>query len=135
MLSQPSRLAFFIDDLYAGLAKASGLLRLEGEAIILEFQVEENLIGGLVKGQPKVFRMNLRAIESVELEKKWWWRNPRLILRVKRLRDLEGIPGSKEGEVDIKIRRQDREDAKAMVSRINLLLSEIRLADMDDQEY
>lgn len=124
------RVPFSIEDLYGGFAKASGLLRLDGPHVMMEFQVEENLLGGLFKGKPQVYRIPVSALDSVEFKKSWFV--TRLILRVVRLHDLEGVPGAKEGEVKLKIRKQDRERAAEIVSQINIRLSEIRLSDMDD---
>ncbi|MDP5172741.1 MAG: hypothetical protein NWR72_21060 [Bacteroidia bacterium] len=132
MLQPHIRVPFIIDDIYGGFAKASGLLRIESDALLLEFQVQENLFGGLMKGKPKVFRIPITALDSVEFKKTWF--NSKLIIRVMRLRDLDGVPGAQEGEAKLKIRKQDRERAKEIASQVSIRLSEIRLSQMDDLE-
>ena len=129
MIQPTLRVPFTIDDLYAGFAKASGLLRIEQDDLLMEFQVQDNLLGGIVKGRPQGFRIPIEALDSAEYKKNWL--GSRVIIRVQRLSDLEGVPGAERGEVKLKIRKEDRTRAQDLIGQLNIRLSEFRLADMD----
>lgn len=127
MLPTVSRVPVAITDLYGGFARATGLLILESGSLILEFQVKDEILG-VVKGKPKSFRIPLAALDSVSYAQNIF--SARIELRVKRLRDLEGIPNAEKGEIRLRVGRKDRKRAKEFVSSANYQLSEIRLDEM-----
>lgn len=129
MLQSATRVPVTLGDLYGGFAKATGLLILDGENLILEYQIKDELFGAL-KGKPRSFRIPLNVLDSVEYKKNLF--GTKLMIRVLRLRDLEGIPNSEKGEVKLKISRKDRLQAEAFVSQINYRLSEMRLDEMGE---
>ncbi|RMG67986.1 MAG: hypothetical protein D6722_12320 [Bacteroidetes bacterium] len=128
----PIRLPFFIDNLYGGFAKVNGILSRDRQFLTLEFQVADNVLGGLLKGRPKEIRLPLKALASVEYKQNWFV--ARMILRAYRLGDLAEIPNAESGEAKLSIKRKDRKVAREMASSLNLALSEIRLAQMDEDE-
>lgn len=127
MLPSTTRVPVSITDLYGGFARATGLLILESDSLILEFQVKDEILG-VVKGKPKSFKIPLVALDSVAYSQNIF--SAKVELRVKRLRDLEGIPNAEKGEIKLKIARRDRQRAKEFVSSANYQLSEIRLDEM-----
>lgn len=127
MLPSTTRVPVSITDLYGGFARATGLLILESDALILEFQVKDEIFG-VVKGKPKSFKIPLLALDSVAYSQNIFV--AKIELRVKRLRDLEGIPNAEKGEIKLRIGRKDRKRAKEFVSSANYQLSEIRLDEM-----
>lgn len=129
---QRTRLPFFIDNLYGGFAKVNGILTANRQSLLLEFQVTDNVLGGLLKGQPKEIRLPLEAVASVEYKQNWF--QARFYLRVYRLQDLANVPNAEGGEAKLSIKRKDRKLARSLVSSLNLQLSEIRLARMDEDE-
>ncbi len=60
-----SSLPFSIS-MYAGLAKADGLLRLEGNSLVLEFEIQDRALG-LLKSELKELRIPIFEIEHLEL--------------------------------------------------------------------
>ena len=131
MLIERTRLPFTIDNVYGGFAKVNGILSIRKDILILEFQVKENVFGGLVKSRPKELNIPFGDLESVEFKKNWFVAN--FYVRVYRLQDVSDIPGNEDGEIKLKIKRKDREKAATMASHIALRISEIRL-DMMDRE-
>lgn len=129
MFQSATRVPVTLGDLYGGFAKATGLLILEGEHLLLEYQIKDELFGAL-KGKPRSFRIPLTALDSVEYKKNFF--GTKLMIRVLRLRDLDGIPNSEKGEVKLKISRKDRPQAEAVASAINYRLSELRLDEMGE---
>ena len=123
-------LPFSIDDLYSGLARVDGLLRLKDDQLLIEFQKQDNLMG-IFKGNSQSRTIPLRQIFKVELKSSWFGRS--LLLRPTTLSAFQGIPGADEGELKLKFKKRDLELAKDLVSHLNLRLSEIRLQDMDEE--
>ncbi|MEM7659062.1 MAG: hypothetical protein AAF399_23270 [Bacteroidota bacterium] len=120
-----SRLPFFIDDLYGGFAKAQGMLRVEQDALGIEFQVKDSITGGLIKSKLKDIRLTFDQVESVEYKQNVFVASFRI--RLLSLQIAKDIPVSDKGILKLKIARSERKKAKEIISNINLLLSEHRL--------
>lgn len=125
MLQLSSRLPFTIDDVYAGFAQVSGILTVEEDALFLEFQTKDNILGGLIKSATRELMIPLEELDSVEAKSKWT--GTRFFIRTRRLASLDGLPNVENGEVKLKIKRKNKETALTMASRINLRISELRL--------
>jgi len=119
------RLAFSIENVYAGFAKVTGILRVVNDILSLEFETKENIFGGVLKSKPKKVNIPLLEIESISLKKTWF--STKLIIRVFNLGMLNDVPGTEKGEAIIKIRRKERKTAEALISKINLRISELGL--------
>jgi tRNA A-37 threonylcarbamoyl transferase component Bud32 len=109
---------------------ARGLMGLDEEALILEFEFAKNSLLKKFKaflkepGRPQEVRIPLHEIAS--LAPGWGWgRPPRsLILRTMRLSALAGMPGTKQGQVQLFIPRADRPVARHLVEGIARMASE-----------
>jgi len=132
MLHDRIRLPVTIDDLYGGFVVMSGLLRLENDKLVLEFQTKDNLVGGFFKSEPKEVHIPLRRLAEATFKKNWFAASLRL--RAYSLMDLKGVPNAEDGAVKFKIKRNNRNDAANFASMLNLRLSEIRLEEMDQEE-
>ena len=132
MLSERTRLAFSIENVYGGFAQVGGLLRLTNDILIMEFQTKDSIFGGLLKSRAREVRLPLLEIESVEYRKKWF--STHIIIRVYRMGYLDNVPGSENGEVKLKLKKKDRNTAQNLVSHMNLRLSELRLDAQDRGE-
>lgn len=125
MLTTRTRLPFTIENVYGGFVKVNGILRVEQDILILEFQMKDNLLGGVLKGKPKVVTIPLTNVESVEFKKNWFFAN--MYINVYRLEDISELPNNDNGAVKLKIRRKARERAKQIESRLGLRISELKL--------
>lgn len=125
MLQLSARLPFSIDDVYGGFAKVTGLLTVEEDALFLEFQTKDNILGGLIKSAPRELMVPMKELDSVECVSKWT--GTRFFVRVRRLSLLDGMPNVENGEVKLKIKRKNKQTALNMASKINLRISELRL--------
>ena len=125
MLTDRMRLAFSIENVYAGFAKVTGIFRVLNDELVLEFETKENLFGGVLKSRPKKVDIPLLEIESVTLRKRWF--STKVIIRVLRLDLLNEVPGTEKGEAVLKIRRKERSTAETLISKINLRISELGL--------
>src|SRR5262249_20207855 len=103
---------------------ARGLLSRDADALILEFEVPKKNMWKKFKdffqdpGRPQEVRIPLHQIASITYG--WGWgRPPRsLIVKVKRLSVLAGMPGSAQGQVQLYIEREDRLAARRLAESI-----------------
>jgi hypothetical protein len=98
---------------YGGLAECHGLIRPEGDCLILEFQVQDNF-WGIIRGRPRSVRIPLADLDSVEMRGRWFGR--RLAIKARSLISLAGVPGSKQGQVEFEIARADVSAAENLVA-------------------
>ena len=119
-------LPFVIDDVYGGLAEVRGILRLEQQAIVLEFKLQDSLLN-VLKTPVTSVTIPFDQIEQLVFRKGWFGFGASLCLRAKSLKSLEGLPGSHDAELVIKVARKDRPLAHEIASKVNYELSEYRL--------
>jgi serine/threonine protein kinase len=103
---------------------ARGLLHREDNALIIEFEFAKKSAWKKFKdffqdpGRPQEVRIPLDQI--VSLGYGWGWGKPprSLIIKVRRLSILGGMPGSNQGQVQLYIHREDRAAARQLVESI-----------------
>ncbi|MEQ8537097.1 MAG: hypothetical protein RIB93_06495 [Coleofasciculus sp. D1-CHI-01] len=114
-------LPFSFANVYEGFAKAQGILRVDENALTLEFEIKDNLFGVLKSGIKEVI-IPIQYIESVTLNKSWL--RTALVVRVQRLKLLSYIPKHDQGQVWLYISRNDRYIASQVASFLRLRISE-----------
>ncbi len=130
MITGPS-LPFRIPDVYAGFAEIRGILRSEKETLVLDFEVKESVLDMLRLASNEV-KIPVAEIAAIELKKGWFSRWP--IIAVNRLVTLRQVPGSRSGELRLKITRKDTAAAEEFVSRLQMALVNRGLKDLLDQQ-
>jgi hypothetical protein len=100
---------------YGGLAECNGLIRPDGDSLLLEFQTQDNMFG-FIRGQPKSVRIPLADLDSVELRGRWFGR--KLAIKARSLLSLADVPGSKQGRVELEIARADVPAAERLVAGV-----------------
>ena len=101
--------------LYGGLAVCLGLIRPDGDGLVIEYQVQDNFFGA-IRGRPKTVRMSLADLEAVELKGRWLSRT--LVIRAKTLAALANVPGHHQGRVELEIARADVPAAERLVAGV-----------------
>ncbi len=128
-------LPFRIPNIYGGFGQVKGLLKVDKESLSFDFQSEDAILG-LLKSQPRVERIPMREVESAEVKTSLFSR--KLILRFYKLETLEAFPqvsGDKRaGELQLRVKRGDKERALKIESYVNLRISEIRLDSFDQDD-
>lgn len=109
---------------YARMAKADGLLRLEGSTLVLEFQIQDRALG-LLKSDLKELRLPVSEIERLEL-KTGWFSRPRLCVQTETMRVSRQIPGSQHGEFELTIDAGHQLAARHLISSIETAKNERR---------
>lgn len=104
---------FTIPNLCWCLAECQGVLRGEGNNLVFEFQVQDNFAGWF-RSSPKIVRLALADLESVEL-RKGWFRATDLVITAKSMAAVAAMPGSRQGRIELRIAKKDRKAAEAFV--------------------
>lgn len=121
MLTDDVTLPFSIPSLVGGFAVIQGLLCATESSLRLEFEMKDSVIGVLRSGtrERAIAYDELRAVEL-----KTGLFRTRLVIETTRMASLEGIAGSEQGRLELRIRRSDRRAARSLVSTVELIRSE-----------
>jgi hypothetical protein len=122
-------LPFSFANVYEGFAKAKGILRVDENALILEFEIKDNLFGVLKSGIKEVI-IPIQYIDSVTLNKSWL--RTALVVRVQSLKLLGHIPKHNQGQIWLYISRNNRDIASQFASFLRLKISENQLELLDN---
>jgi hypothetical protein len=106
----------FSISMFAGLATADGLLRMDGSSLVLEFQIQDRGLG-LLRSDLKELRIPISEIERLEL-KTGWFSRPRLIVQTETMRVSRQIPGSQHGTFELTIDNDHQLAAKHLISTV-----------------
>jgi hypothetical protein len=123
---------FSIPDVWKeGFAEVSGLAKVGRSGLTLEL---EAIHLGKPKSGVREVRVPIRELDSVDL--KAGWLKTEMIIRARGLNTLNGVPGSGQGRVTLRIPRRDREAARRASSTLRLRITEIeveRLGEASDR--
>lgn len=120
---------FEIPDVNYGLVEVKGLLHFKNDKLILEFDQKDSF-GGMVKSDGvKAVEVPYSEIDSMRIHKKWF--RTRIEILGKSMKIFEGVPGSDQGRVLLKIKRKDRDHAENVIGRARVRLSEYKLDELD----
>lgn len=119
-------------EIYEGFADADGVLRISSDALTLEYQVKDNLIG-VVKSDVKAAVIPFERIDEVDFRSNFI--RTSLNVRVDSLQVVEDVPGAKQGKINLKIPRRYRREAAEMAHEASIRVSQSKLdrleGDMD----
>ena len=90
---------------YGGLAECSGLLRDEGDDLVLEYQSKEALIGDMIRSSVKHARIPRDLIASMVLKKPWLGFKTQLVIRMTSMAPLADVPRMSKGELVLASRK------------------------------
>lgn len=129
MSSEELVLPFAIPHVYEGFANAEGLARLRRDGLVLEFEVQDALVGMARSGLKEVV-IPLQEIDSVELHRGWL--HTTLVVSVKSLRFVEEVPNSRQGRILLRVPRKERRAAERFVATLEGYMTEAALEQLDD---
>jgi hypothetical protein len=106
---------------WGGLATSTGILRLDRDALVLEFETKDGVL--------EVLRSDVRRLELplAELEACTWrpgWFSARIEIAVHHLEALRQAPGAEAGKLVLHVARADRSRASALVTQVSLALAQ-----------
>ena len=121
-------LRFLIPEVYAGFAEAQGLMRVDENTLMLEFEIRDSLVG-LLKSRIKEIKIPISEIDSVTLNKDWF--KISLIIRTQKLSSLGDLPKQERGQIKLHLSHEDGEIAEWLVSFLMLSISDKKLNLLD----
>ncbi|WP_020404096.1 hypothetical protein [Gracilimonas tropica] len=122
-------LPFTIEDLNGGFMKVEGILRVEGENLIFEFQKKDAVVEAY-QSELRTVEISLSKLDMLEYRKGWF--SGKLVLHGKTARSFGELPGKDLTERVLKVKRKDRDLATSISSNLNLKLSEQKLKELED---
>jgi len=125
-------LPFKIDDLYEGFAESEGLLSFDKLSLKIEFSTKDSFIG-LIKSDLKLVYIPLNKIAKIKYKKGFF--SDKMFIVTNSLDVAQKLPGSEGNEVELGIKKKNREDAQMFSSRINLLIAENRLDEIEHETF
>jgi hypothetical protein len=108
----------------AGLVKCEGMLRDEGDDLVLEYQTKEALFGGVLKTKVQEARIPREILSSVRLEKTWFGLRTRLVIQSSRMAPVDHVPGMSRGRLVLRVAARDRAAAEQLVAALRLPASD-----------
>ena len=112
---------FLIDDACAGFAHCHGLIRDEGETLVIEFQTQD-AIAGVIKTDVREARIPLQEIAGIALNKSWFGFSNKLSIQLASMKQVTGLPGMRQGRFLLPIARVDRDAAESLVRSVSAYL-------------
>ena len=111
-------------EIYQGLADAEGVLRISSDALSLEYQVKDNILG-VVKSGVRTAVVPFDRIDEVDFRSNLF--RTVLNIRVSSMQIVEDVPGAKQGKVGLKIPRRYRREAAALAHEASIRSSQSKL--------
>ena len=111
-------------EIYEGFADAEGVLRISSDALTLEYQVKDNLIG-VVKSGVSTAVIPFDHIDEVDFRSNFFW--TRLNIRVDSMQIVGDVPGAKQGKVSLKISRRYKREATEIAHEASIRSSQSKL--------
>ena len=121
-------LPFKTDEAYHGFAEIQGLLHVERDHLLLEFELKDALFGVLKSGA-KELKISYLDLNHVAYRRSWV--KSRLVLQVNNMRVLSAFPGAKDGTIVLKIKRKYKGAAEDIESYANLRIAELKLEKLE----
>ena len=116
-----------IPDTHSGFSDTEGLLKIEGDEIVLE---SKTVFLGMVPQPVSTVRIALDSLTSIEIEKKLMLHSVKL--RSNSMQALDVIPNAKAGEAKLRFKKAHLPIAEAIVSHIALIIAQRRLSQLDE---
>lgn len=120
---------FEIADINHGFQLAKGIFKVRKDHVELEFEVQDAILGVISSGVQTVSIM-FDDLEDIRYQKGWF--GAKVILKTTSMKVLEDLPGSEQALVELKIKRKNRKEAQAVVSKARVALSEHKLDGLGD---
>jgi hypothetical protein len=98
-----------------GMTETSGMLRLDGGKLVMEYQTIDALLG-VVKSSVKVVEIPVSNLSAARIDQKLW--SADLVLQGKSMGVLSSVPGSNRGQLRVKLNRESVLAAKVLISHI-----------------
>ncbi len=123
---------FSILDPHSGHIAAEGIVRLEGDNLILDVNAKNRWYLFGEKSSPKQYPIPLKYVDALQFKNHWFLFHVWLRLRVRSLEFLSTVPGFKGAEMILWCSRRYRTIAQDLANLVTLRLLERKLTDEQD---
>lgn len=104
-----------------GLTDTHGMLSIEDDNLMLEYQTRDAMLG-MIKTSVKLVEIPVSELSSARMEQKLW--RAELVLQGKNMRVFGNAPGAQRGQLRLKINRQSIQAANELLDEIRARLKE-----------
>ena len=115
-------------EIYQGLADAEGVLRISSEALTLEYQVKDTLVG-VVKSGVSTAVIPFDRIDEVDFRSNFF--RTAINIRVSSMQIVGDVPGAKQGKIILKIPRRYKREATEIAHEASIRSSQSKLDRLD----
>jgi len=119
---------FHFSEIYGGLADSEGLLSISSDALTLEFQIKDGLIGAF-KSRVKRVELPFAQIREVQLQSNMLGANLTVVADSMQL--VEDVPNAKQGEFKVKFPRSHRRQAAVLAREVSIRVSQNKIDHLD----
>ena len=116
---------------YMGLAELSGLLRVEKDFIVLEYNLKDEMLG-MFNSDLKVLKIPLHTVEEIHVKMKWF--SARFEIHLNRLPKTDKSLSINGNVISFIIKKKEIKKAQSIRSSLMLHISEKRLRELDDDD-
>ena len=110
-------LAFYFYDVDWSGAETAGLVRVERDDVVFEYQTTDAL--GLSKSEVEVVTLPLDRLSSVKFKRGVF--SAHILIQARDMKSLEKVPTSAQGSVRLYFKRRDRDDAEQLANILHAL--------------
>lgn len=121
-------LPFKIPDVFQGFAETSGIMKIEEQSLVLEFQTVDSVFGA-IKSEVKNLNLPFTEIEALDFKKSIF--GNKLTIRTNSLTTSSQLPNQTGCEVQLHIDKKDVEIALSFVSNVKLEVVDQRMRDAE----
>ena len=119
------------NDQYGGFAELSGLLRIESDALVLEYTLTDDVLG-VFNSDVKTLKIPFAMIEEVRVVKKWF--SARFEIYLNRLPKTDKTLTLQKNCLSFTIKKGELDQAKSLKSKLMLNVSEEKLRLIESEE-
>ncbi|MCK7595257.1 hypothetical protein [Pseudomarimonas salicorniae] len=116
----------FSCDAFGGFGEIQGILRLDADGLLLQYQTRDAVLGVLRTGM-KTTLVPLDTLVAAQYRAGFLWLSPRIEIRVSDLTAVADIPSTEGGRLRLKVAFSDRGDARKLAHMLGGRLAEQRL--------
>lgn len=105
----------------------NGVLRLEETVLILEYETKR--MDGTAKSEVQTCSISLNDVATISFKKKWV--KSKVEISTRSLKAIEELKWTKKGSLLLDISKKHNDEARDLVSKVQIELSEKKLRDLD----
>lgn len=119
-MSDPILTLPYRSDCYQGLLDVQGIVGLDGDDLVFEFEVRDAFLG-LLRSRIREVRVPITQVEAIAMSEGWF--HSYVIVRGRKLTTLEALPGAFT-EARLRVKRPDRARAKSLVAAVDMAMTD-----------